>query len=165
MVAPVHLFDDMTDHTPQPKDLLLANVTGFAVKLPAIYSGRLLVRTGGYQDRNVVLQHRVKTSRVIERTVWYLHDRVSLPVNDTVTESGRLPPDGTVYLEKFPAAPGSGVPVLFRSGQIPGRVDECGKLGHCDQHPADLIRRQHDAVLWHLYGKRILVDGGIAAHE
>ena len=44
VVATVYLFEDLFERSPQPEDLLAANVTGFALELPAVYSGHLVVR-------------------------------------------------------------------------------------------------------------------------
>ena len=65
VMATVFLYQDDLARAPQPDDLLAADVTGFAVELPAVYTGRLVVRAAGYHEWNFVLQHRVKTSRVM----------------------------------------------------------------------------------------------------
>jgi len=65
VVATVYLYEDLFERSPQPDDRLAANVTGFALELPAVYSGHLVVRADGYHEWNFVLQHRVKTSRVM----------------------------------------------------------------------------------------------------
>ncbi len=62
VAATIYLFDDLIERPPQPDDPVSANVTGFAVELPAVFSGRLVVRALGYHEWNVLLQHRVKTS-------------------------------------------------------------------------------------------------------
>jgi len=61
---------------PQPDDLLAADVTGSAAKLPAVYTGRLIVRAVGYHEWNFVLQHRVKTSRVMTLPVQVMGEEI-----------------------------------------------------------------------------------------
>ena len=69
MVATVYLFEDLFERSPQPEDRLAANVTGFALELPAVYSGHLVVRADGYREWEMVLEHRIKTSRTMKGPV------------------------------------------------------------------------------------------------
>ncbi len=69
VASAVYLFADQVRREPQPADLVVADATDFFVKLPAVFSGRLVVRAEGYRDWEVMLEHHVKTSRTMKGPV------------------------------------------------------------------------------------------------
>ena len=69
VAAAVYLFRDQVRREPQPADLVVSDATDFFVKLPADFSGRLVVRAEGYRDWEVMLEHHVKTSRTMKGPV------------------------------------------------------------------------------------------------
>ena len=48
---------------------MVADATDFFVKLPAVFSGRLVVRAEGYREWEMLLEHSVKTSRTMKGPV------------------------------------------------------------------------------------------------
>lgn len=69
LAAAVYLFADQVRREPQPADLVVADATDFFVKLPAVFSGRLVVRAEGYREWEMLLEHRIKTSRTMKGPV------------------------------------------------------------------------------------------------